>query len=602
MKTGLQPQENAKQTTQKKQKKKIRARWIVLPCIALAVAAVLLINGSRSAQTNNMIAYSQTTVLKPMDMQRSIDATGTVQSKNSEAVYSMLTYPIQEVYVEVGDVVKAGDILCQLDATTLEQQIEMKKAAMALSEKASDQQVKTVKDQVQAAQNALDDGTNATLLNAQMGVQSAHDAWVNAKTAQERYQESIDYDENVQLLSLEAQRDQAEEAYFSAKDAYELVKKEADQTEKKQALDQAKADLDAAKAALDENPNDASLQLAYEQALETHRQCKSEYDETFAAQAVEMAKDMLDQAESSYELAQTQLSAAYRGVDAALEDYDRGVKSAYNAYVNALAIQEAAQNAVQTELNAYQNNLKTTQISSGNQDISLLELEQMEYNLAKATVTAPQDGTVTAVYATEGAAGSGLLFIIEDTAELEIDTSIKEYDVGIVQTGMPVLIESDATGEQVYQGQIARIAPASVKNPQAQAMPTSGDVLFATLVDVLSQNTGLRIGMNVRLDIILEEQSAVLPVPYDAVYENEAGQTCVLAVTEQANGKGELVELVVQTGIENDLSIAISGEGVHEGLRIVNDPAGRKPGMQVELVEKIARSNDIFAQFSEMMQ
>ena len=50
------------------------------------------------------------------------------------------------------------------------------------------------------------------------------------------------------------------------------------------------------------------------------------------------------------------------------------------------------------------------------------------------------------VVAKVGSTGSGLLFVIEDVDNLVVDTAIKGYDVGTVQTGMKVLIRSDATG------------------------------------------------------------------------------------------------------------------------------------------------------------
>ena len=65
-------------------------------------------------------------------------------------------------------------------------------------------------------------------------------------------------------------------------------------------------------------------------------------------------------------------------------------------------------------------------------------------------------------------------------------------------------------------------------------------------------------------------------------------------MVEQEDGTYLLTELPVTTGMDDDLDIVISGEGISEGLRVVSEadeyrhllgqalPAGKKPtGMEV---------------------
>ena len=116
--------------------------------------------------------------------------------------------------------------------------------------------------------------------------------------------------------------------------------------------------------------------------------------------------------------------------------------------------------------------------------------------MENAVIRSPANGVVTAVYAREGAVGMGLLFVIDDTDNLKITTSFREQDLGRVRTGMGVIITSDATGNAEYAGTISRI------NPAASAFAPVAE--FEAEVLVTSPNTGLRIGMNTRLNIILE--------------------------------------------------------------------------------------------------
>ena len=114
----------------------------------------------------------------------------------------------------------------------------------------------------------------------------------------------------------------------------------------------------------------------------------------------------------------------------------------------------------------------------------------------RAVIKAPVSGTVTAVIAREGAAGMGLLFIVEDTDNLRIAASFREYDFARIRTGMEVAISSDATGNAEYSGVISRV------NPAVKALASAAG--FEAEVLVTSPNTGLRIGTNARLNIRLE--------------------------------------------------------------------------------------------------
>ena len=125
-------------------------------------------------------------------------------------------------------------------------------------------------------------------------------------------------------------------------------------------------------------------------------------------------------------------------------------------------------------------------------------MEILENQLEKSTIKSPISGTVTSVIAEEGAVGTGCLFVVEDIDNLRVKTRIKEYDINRIQTGTEVIITSDATGDTEHIGTISKIYPSA-------AEITAHSVEFEVEVDVISQNTDLRIGMNTRIEIMLSE-------------------------------------------------------------------------------------------------
>ena len=76
--------------------------------------------------------------------------------------------------------------------------------------------------------------------------------------------------------------------------------------------------------------------------------------------------------------------------------------------------------------------------AGANTAVTQESIRQLNQTLDDTKITAPVSGTVTAVYASVGSSGSGLLFVIEDTEHLVVSTSVKGYDLGDVKTGMTV--------------------------------------------------------------------------------------------------------------------------------------------------------------------
>lgn len=258
---------------------------------------------------------------------------------------------------------------------------------------------------------------------------------------------------------------------------------------------------------------------------------------------------------------------------------ESALKSAQINYNNAAASRNSAVTNAKQDLENYQSSVESAKISLNN-DADVISLQKLEKQLEDSVVKAPVSGTVTAVYAKEGASGSGLLFVIEDTENLKIKTTIKEYDVGSVRTGLPVIIKSDTTGNEAYEGSITKIEPAAVKNASGETSAT-GDIEFGAEIDVSSRDTGLKVGITARLTIVLDKKDGVYCVPYDAVTTDADGSIVYAA---ESNGNGYTVNKInVVTGMETDFYIEISGSELSDGMIIINDAASVTDGAQITL-------------------
>ena len=618
-------QQQGKQRPQKPQKpKKPRKPWTVkriLVWVAVGVVGIFIAYScvaapimAANALKGQVSASLGVTTLQEKDIQNTIGGTGTVESGQKHYVYPTTSgYSVMEIPVEVGDTVQAGDVLCILDDSALASQRESSELSLDQNVRAADQQVKTVRDSYEAAVAAVKDGTNSTLISAQSQVTNAYYSYLSAVDQYNQYQDSLN---------------RASAALSTAKQSLEAANgKVAAIQQAIQETEQAAAGTDTTVPGTDvttpgtdvttpgtdgatpgtDTSGASGADTSTTPGADTSAASGAEAQSTQAAMASGSAPaasaqsnsggdrdKTLEELQAALPAAQAEQAAAQTAYDQAKSAYDSAsgqgyslslaVDSAYNGYVTALKSLDAAIASVETQLQSSENQLDSAKLSAQSaRETRELTLEQMDESMEDLVITAPAAGTVTAVYATVGGPSTGLLFVIEDVEDLVVKTTIRSYDVGQVQEGMDVTIKSDATGDASFAGTVSFIAPASQKTATGET--NTANEVFDAEVKVLSQDTGLRIGMSVRLNYVLEAETGVLAVPYDAVYTNASGQSCVMAARDQGNGKYLLEEIPVTTGVESDVEVAISGPGIQAGLQVLNDPAGRQAGEVVTLVQ-----------------
>lgn len=668
-------------------KKKI----IGVVCGVVAVAVVggyLLLN-----QNSGAAVMVSTETLQQMDLQNTVSLTGVVESETDRKVYSTLSYLVESVNVQVGDVVQAGDVLAQLDTEQLEMDIAQQQAAVDASNSQSAHQIEVNRKAYENAVENYENGLDSNAISAESGVNQAESSLTQAEYGVDSAQLQVDAAEaavrdareNYYITrdQLNGNVDDAREALDDAEDALA----EAEATYNKAVAGQAGLQ-EQAKATLEQARTEyTAAETAWNEYSETHRQdyesgreerdkkkdaydtAKQKYEESITEQVPDGDSDLQDQMEeaqkaywiaeaeftavkmdyegerSKYQAAETawsqaqadyqnqlasiesSASAAYSGVasaqtgvasaeaqlDAArdarngstLTQLEQGIDSARRS-VDSAELQEdiakaqqdaaeqsadtakqqqaATENSIAQQIDTLKDNLIGSQIAAQSTKSQEIAIQSLQDTLADATITAPVSGVVTAVYAEEGQPGNGLLFVIEDTDALKITTNIREYDVGNIEVGMPVVIRSDATGDKEISGTVTYIAPAANKTENGNTLTADDSTVeFEAEVQVNDADSGLRIGMNTRLTVLLEERSDVYGVPYDSVVEKADGSEVVYAVEPSSEKEGSYVvtEVPVTTGLETDFYIEVSGDGITDGLSIVSDPQSVAPGMEV---------------------
>lgn len=211
------------------------------------------------------------------------------------------------------------------------------------------------------------------------------------------------------------------------------------------------------------------------------------------------------------------------------------------------------------------------------------------YNKESDTYTnvkAKGSGMITAINAIKDTPANGILFIIENTDDLQIKGKVKEADVNSLKKNMAVLVKSDATGEKVFQGNLSTIAPTAISS-DVKTEATTKNAEFAIEVDLTGDITGLKIGMNTRLNVVSDEKNDVFTVPFDVLVSDGNGGQSIYIAKENPDTSGSFVveSIPVTTGLETDSMIEIKGDQLIPGLAVIAQPQTAAPGTAVTLEE-----------------
>lgn len=375
----------------------------------------------------------------------SITARGTVESVESRNVYTTMGLRVEEVFAEVGDYVTEGHVLAILNTEDLVLTIAQQRAALGLARQNSSNLIQDSMRMLNEASTNLQDNTNMHILTAETALNSAA---ISLESAQKNYDDARrDYNQrsNPQVIIAES------------------------------SLRSARVELDRAEL------NHENLNRLYTAGV-------------LPREDLRQSENILTHAWNNYNDARTNYENATELMRRSLEQLELALYAANSSYAQARELLNAAQVTAQQDLERLRSNVTSAQ-TSANLEHMEITLRQLERQLEDSTITAPVSGTITSAIAREGATGMGLLFVIEDTNNLRVITRFREYDIGRIREGTLVTITTDSSTTE-YTGVITRINPAA-----ASLTPV---VEFEAEVLVTSPITDLRIGMNTRVNILLD--------------------------------------------------------------------------------------------------
>jgi multidrug efflux pump subunit AcrA (membrane-fusion protein) len=598
---------------------------IIIPIAIVLIIGIIIVVAISAANSIDTSASVGTEPLSPQNLQNYISVSGTIESANSEQIYSKLQLPVDTLNVSVGDVVKKGDILATLDSDDIRENITKMEEQIAQTDTNSTNQITDAEKNYNNALKDYNDGVNSQVLSAKRQLDNAQTALDRTKTAYNDALELKDMDKSAQLQtatrSLEmaqinydnavkrlnnADTDtlkQLKDAYDDAKEVYESATGLTDEAEKE--IAKAQAAYIAAYNAYTNKTSELAT-FAYGESIDDYiaamntakanlsavtakygQSVSDSYDNYTAAKlAYDNAKKDLEDAEknakNSLENAKTQLQSVQDGTDDGITSATNALSDAELSYSNALRDYNLTIENVERNLSDLKTAAERARVNAGFTSSQEISLQNLKDQLDDATLTAPIDGVVTYVNASEGDTPTGIMFTVEDVSDLKMTVLVSEYDIATIVLGMNCEIAPNADPDTIYSGTITEIAPTTQKSA---AGTDAGTASFEVEVAVTSKETNLDIGMTAQVKLIYEEEDGVLAVSSDLVLTDEGGKYVFKALPGLA-GAYTAKKVYVNTGMETDFYIAITpvtaGE-LTEGDLILTGAYGISDGDTVRL-------------------
>jgi HlyD family secretion protein len=503
-------------------------RWIVILLIVIVAGGLGYYSVARARQQMDAaLASLQTEPAARGSLVATVGATGVVRSNQSATLAWDSSGTAGSVNVRAGDAVSAGDMLADIQQTSLPQNVILAQADLVSAQEALADLDNTALQQAQAlaaveeAEQALEDALNPELQQA-LALQAIADAQKALETAQRTLQMLTSPADQAAIDAQKAQVILAADALERAKDAYEpWANKPEDNL--------IRANLQASLSAAQQN-YDAAVRLL--NALQG------------TASPVDIAVAQADVA-----TAQAQLLEAQRDY----EDVKDGPSPAQIALLEA-------------QLADAQENLADLEGGPDPDEIAAAEarVAAAQATLNSAFITAPFDGIISEVNVKPGdqVAPGTPAFRLDDLSRLFVDVEVSEVDINRIKAGQEVFLTFDAVLAKEYTGTVTEVALVGTT--------TQGVVNFKVTVELLDGDENVRPGMTAGVSLVVSQLQDVLLVPNRAVRVLE-GERVVYVL---AAGSPVPVPVTVLLGASSDTHSEVTGGDLAEGdIIVLNPPA-----------------------------
>ncbi len=523
----------------KKHKKLIIWMIILAIVIALVIWCASCVKKA-SGILNQMSNSAATAEVEARDIVHSVNATGYITSLSLKQITTPVTgVKVTSVNVNIGDIVKAGDVICTFDDSDFKEKLEEANESLENTQKLSS-----------IEKNSVSRSYNNTVENA--GIQKAR-ADENVNKAYGKYEEQAGkadeawrkYCEGVEnTKSLKEKSEQAQ------KDYEDYVKNRNDENDRaKEIREKFEGRVDDLYKYLNSLiSEDPGVNPAGALAITLENATSVTLDKLYTGENQEVAAEVLSQLTKIAKAAvkyydevtpiierhnkkQAELQATYENLvmeyqtaqkteealKASFDSLNTAKETYLDTYNQTVQTRDDLERSNAFSIANSKDSVNTNAINSENSTKTARKnIEAIEEQISDCVVTATSSGVITAlnVEAGESFVG-GAIANIEDISSFEVTAYIDEYDISKIKPGQKVNIKTNATNDLVLDGVVKTVAPRAT-----QGMTS---VSYEVVVGITTPCDDLRLDMTAKLEIVIEESLNALSVPFDAIMVDDKG-------------------------------------------------------------------------------
>ncbi len=520
-------------------------------CSSLPASLTTAVSGSEAEEDGAL----QTAPVRQGDITISATGAGTVVPAKQIVVGFKSGGVLEELLVQVGDEVLAGDVLARLEDTSAQQQV--------------------ASAELQLAQAIMQTDASATEAGVSFDDLSVEQAQLSLDQAQKALEDLLNWtpDED-EIVKAQASLDAATAGYSAAlgqesSSSSNISVKQIDLAQAERALAEAE---DAVRIAYDPGRewelfvDDPSCRTG-EQFPNCTGQPYSDVIENERASA----DNALQRATDNLAIAQANYSSAVASTNRS------GSTSAQGNVLNAeLALQAAQEGPTADEISAAGTAVRQAELAHQqallNKELdekigvtqAQLSLEAAKQALADTELRATVDGTVMAVSDSPGEiVGSGQLITLADLSQPLVEVYLDETDLDKVGVGYEVEVIFDALPDDIFSGHVTTV------DPMLSAVNGVSTVRALVLLDEssFSKPQTLPVGLNASVEVIGGRTQNALLVPVEAVREVSPGEYAVFVIGESGEPELRFVEVgLMDFSFAEIISGLAQGDTVTTGL------------------------------------
>jgi len=523
------------------------------------------------------IQYAQTL---QRDIKLSVEEDGEIQNPRDFNLSFLMTGKLDQLLVEEGEMVEAGQKLAILNQRELWLQIQSAKANIqSIYAQISRKKSENTRLEFLETQEVLNTSKSNILDTQKTTEQNVKESFALGKVQVEasfyRLKTTLNVIDNI--FGIDNSRQNLLRGVFN--DSVKLNQIKNDFLSLKRDINTRKQEWDSKKI----NPEYADISRAMWSTKTLLESSKKLLDSTiyifsnskgttlFPKLKIENSQTQLSQEKSLVHESIKSITSAKKNTEKMLIDQTTKITSAYNKLKeNEVRTENAEKMVVQKE--SYKKSGLSDSYAQLAQARSSLQIAQYNYSLA--TLTSPAKGEVLHIENEVGeiiSAGSRFIKILSDENFI-VEIYVEELDIAKIKIGQEANIRIAALDDQEMKGTVFYVSNQATEDE-------NGVITYLVRLEIKNgRDFFIKEKMTASVEFIIDEVQSVITVPLDAIFQNKKGESVVLLA--------DLTEVVVETGLSDNTFIEIKKGLDRPNISIIKNPLDLEPETKKEIVSK----------------